>query len=182
MTFSKKIFFIALSAITVLSGCSKQQFNNNSQGGVFGAFYPVQKMSTLEKMSDLETLYSLESEKEGSSVYGKKDSHNDESVANLELKNRSSDLSPASIAGVWNLSMDGTNCRIATPQTKFGQGYRAAPLRCSGSISRINSWGIKGKKLYFYDKSGRMVIVLYSSNLDRFEGYTSDDQPVILSR
>ncbi|WP_455476108.1 AprI/Inh family metalloprotease inhibitor [Bartonella sp. B17] len=184
MTFSKKLLFIVLSVITILSGCSTQRFNNNGKGGIRGIFYPVQnqKMSTFEVMADPEIPNSLEFEEADSAMYDKGDSRSDEFVTNLELPNGSVDLFPASIAGVWNISGAGKTCRIATPQTKFGQGYRAAPLGCSGVASRIKSWAVKGKKLYFYDKSGRTVVVLYSSNLNHFKGITFDNHPVFLNR
>ncbi len=182
MTFSKTSFFVAILAVIILNGCSTSWFENNNQDNSLKAFYPIQQMSTFEMMSDPETFYSSESETADASVYEKEDSRRGEQMANLELPNNAIDLFPASIAGVWNLSIGGKFCRIATPQTKFGQGYRAAPLHCPRIISRINSWAIKGKKLYFYDNSGRVAVALYSSNINRFEGRTFDNQLVVLSR
>ena len=40
------------------------------------------------------------------------------------------DLTPSSIGGVWTVSVSGQSCKIATSQTKYGQGFRAGPLRC----------------------------------------------------
>ncbi|EJF79221.1 Protease inhibitor Inh [Candidatus Bartonella washoeensis] len=177
MTFSKNSVFIVISIITLLAGCSTLRFENNDRGGALEVFYPLQKMSVSEAMTDLST-----SEVEDPSVYEKGDSRSDERMASLELPSGAIDLYPASIAGVWNLSVGGKLCRIATPQTKFGQGFRAGPLHCSGIVARVKSWAIKGKKLYFYDNSGRIVVVLYSSNVDRFEGRTLDNQPVVLRR
>ncbi len=49
------------------------------------------------------------------------------------------DLTPGSVAGVWNASLGGQSCKIATPQTKYGQGYRAGPLRCPGELGNLAS-------------------------------------------
>ncbi|WP_367717494.1 hypothetical protein AB2N04_05165 [Nitratireductor sp. GISD-1A_MAKvit] len=39
------------------------------------------------------------------------------------------EVSTGSVAGVWSVNVAGQSCRVATPQTKFGSGYRAGP-RC----------------------------------------------------
>ncbi|WP_336278675.1 AprI/Inh family metalloprotease inhibitor [Bartonella sp. CB175] len=181
MTFSKNSFFVAISAITILGGCLPSQFKNNDKGDAVEVFYPTQQTLTSDLMSYPETSHSSETEKKNTS-YEEEYSGGNERMANLELPSNAVELFPASIAGVWNLSVGGKHCRIATPQTKFGRGYRAAPLRCPGIVSRVNSWAIKGKKLYFYDNSGRIVVSLYSSNINRFEGHTLDYYQVILSR
>ncbi|WP_019220966.1 AprI/Inh family metalloprotease inhibitor [Bartonella senegalensis] len=177
MTFSKKTFLIVISMITLLTGCSTSRFENNDGGGPLEVFYPVQSISVPQTMSDLST-----SQTADASSYEKEDSQSDGRMANLEMPENAVDLFPASISGVWNLSIGGKVCRIATPQTKFGQGYRAGPLHCPGIVSQVNSWTVKGKRLYFYNKSGRIVVTLYSSNVDRFEGRTIDNYPVVLSR
>ncbi|WP_455481967.1 AprI/Inh family metalloprotease inhibitor [Bartonella sp. B35(2025)] len=179
MAFSKILFFVAVSSIIILGGCSISQFETNGRSNTSGVSYPIQQMSTPEIMTDLSTSKTVDT-----SAYEKEDSRSNEQMANLELPNGSgsANLFPASIAGVWNLSIGNKICRIATPQTKFGQGYRAGPLNCPGIISQINSWAIKGKRLYFYDNSGRAVVTLYSSNVDHFKGRTLDGHPVILSR
>ncbi len=178
MIFSKKTFLIVISIITFLTGCSTSRFENNDRGGSLEFFYPVQSISVPQTMSDL----SSSPQTTNTLLYEKGDSQSDGQMANLELPGNAIDLFPASIAGVWNLSMGGKVCRIATPQTKFGQGYRAGPLHCPGIFSQVNSWTVKGKRLYFYNNSGRIVVTLYSSNVDRFEGYTLDGYPVVLSR
>ncbi|KEC56052.1 AprI/Inh family metalloprotease inhibitor [Bartonella koehlerae] len=178
MTFSKKTFLIVISITTFLTGCSTLQFKNNDRGSPLKVFYPVRSISVPQTMSDL----SISPQTTSTLLYEKGDSQSDGRMANLELPGDAIDLFPASIAGVWNLSMDGKVCRIATPQTKFGQGYRAGPLHCPGIVSQVKSWTVKGKKLYFYNNSGRIVVTLYSSNIDHFEGYTLDGYPVVLSR
>ena len=64
------------------------------------------------------------------------------------------DLSAGSVAGVWNATVAGQSCRIATPQTKFGQGYRAGPLRCPVPVASVKSWNVAGKQLVLYDENG----------------------------
>ncbi len=181
MSFSKISFFVALSTVMLLGGCSTTRFDSNDGSNALEVFYPSQQMTTLE-VSDLSSTSSSISESANASMYEKGDSQSDGRMANLELPSNATDLFPASIAGVWNLSMGGKVCRIATPQTKFGQGYRAGPLQCPGIASQVRSWAVKGKRLYFYNNSGRVIFVLYSSNVDRFEGRTLDDHPVVLSR
>ncbi|WP_409361298.1 AprI/Inh family metalloprotease inhibitor [Bartonella heixiaziensis] len=181
MSFSKISFFVALLTATLLSGCLTSRFDSNDSGNTLEVFYPLQQIQT-EVMSDVSSSHSLASEVADASMYEKGDSQSDGRMASLELPSNAIDLFPASIAGVWNLSVGGKVCRIATPQTKFGQGFRAGPLHCPGIVSQVNSWAVKGKRLYFYNRAGRVIIALYSSNVDRFEGRTLDDHPVVLSR
>ncbi|GAA5096434.1 AprI/Inh family metalloprotease inhibitor [Bartonella acomydis] len=181
MSFSKISFFVAISTVVFLGGCSTSRFDSNDSSNTLEVFYPPQQMQT-EVMSDVAYSRSPISEKVDGSMYEKGDSQSDGRMASLELPGNAIDLFPASIAGVWNLSMGGKVCRIATPQTKFGQGYRAGPLHCPGIVSQVNSWAVKGKRLYFYNNSGRVIVSLHSSNIDRFEGRTLDGYPVVLSR
>lgn len=92
------------------------------------------------------------------------------------------DLTPGSVAGVWNASMGGQSCKVATPQTKYGQGYRAGPLRCPGELANLASWSVNGKQLVLYDASGGTVASLYSSGQGRFDGQTTGGQSLSLSR
>lgn len=180
MSFSKISFFVALSTVTFLGGCLTSRFDRIDSNDTLEVFYPLQQMSK-EVMSDVSSS-SLAAEAADASIYEKGDSQSDGRMTSLELPSNAIDLFSASIAGVWNLSMGGRVCRIATPQTKFGQGYRAGPLHCPGIASQVRSWAVKGKRLYFYNSSGRVIITLYSSNAHRFEGRTLDDHPVVLSR
>ncbi|MBB5073729.1 hypothetical protein HNQ69_000855 [Bartonella callosciuri] len=181
MSFSKILFFVAMSTIILLGGCSTSRFDSDNSGHTSEVFYPLQQLPT-EVMTEISSSRLSTSKAADVSRYEKEDSQSDRQIANLELPSNAIDLFPASIAGVWNLSVGGKVCRIATPQTKFGQGYRAGPLNCPGIVSQVNSWAIKGKKLYFYNNSGRVIVTLYSSNVDRFEGLTLDNYPVVLSR
>lgn len=92
------------------------------------------------------------------------------------------EITPGAVAGVWNASLGGQSCKIATPQTKFGQGYRAGPLRCPGELSGLASWAVKGSQLVLYDAGGGTVATLYSSGGSRFDGQTSGGQSISLSR
>ena len=98
------------------------------------------------------------------------------------LEQSAADISAGSVAGVWNASVAGQTCRIATPQTRFGQGFRAGPLRCSAPLAGVKSWNVSGKQLALYDESGSVLARLYSSGGSRFDGQTSSGQPVSLSR
>jgi hypothetical protein len=92
------------------------------------------------------------------------------------------DITAGSVAGVWNATVAGQGCRIATPQTKFGQGFRAGPLRCPTPLNGVKSWNVEGKQLALYDESGGVLARLYASGGERFDGQTSTGLPVSLSR
>ena len=80
------------------------------------------------------------------------------------------DLTAASVAGVWNVNVSGQSCKVATPQTKFGAGYRAGPLHCPAPIDGIKSWNVSGKQLTLYDDNGGTLARLYSSGGSKFHG------------
>lgn len=92
------------------------------------------------------------------------------------------DITAGSVAGVWNASVAGQTCRVATPQTKFGQGYRAGPLRCPAPLDGVKSWSVAGKQLTLYDENGGTLARLYFSAPEKFDGQTESGVPVSLSR
>ncbi|MGD9913345.1 MAG: AprI/Inh family metalloprotease inhibitor [Rhizobiaceae bacterium] len=92
------------------------------------------------------------------------------------------DLTAGSVAGVWNASVQGQSCKVATPQTKFGAGFRAGPLRCPAPLDGVKSWNVAGKQLTLYDESGGALARLYSSGAERFDGQTQSGMPVSLTR
>jgi hypothetical protein len=92
------------------------------------------------------------------------------------------DLTAGSVAGVWSVSVSGQSCKVATPQTKFGQGFRAGPLHCPPPIDGIKSWNVAGKQLTLYDESGSALARLYSSGAARFDGQTTSGLPISLTR
>ncbi|HHZ10841.1 MAG TPA: AprI/Inh family metalloprotease inhibitor [Rhizobiales bacterium] len=92
------------------------------------------------------------------------------------------DLTAGSVAGVWNATVAGQGCRIATPQTKFGQGYRAGPLRCPAPLDGVKSWNVAGKQLTLYDETGAVLARLYSSGGEKFDGQTEGGLPISLTR
>lgn len=92
------------------------------------------------------------------------------------------DLTAGSVAGVWNASVSGQTCKVATPQTKFGAGFRAGPLRCPAPVDGVKSWNVSGKQLSLYDESGSVLARLYSSSPGQFDGQTSTGLPISLSR
>lgn len=98
------------------------------------------------------------------------------------LEQSAPEITAGSVAGVWNASVGGQSCRVATPQTRFGQGYRAGPLRCPAPLDGVKSWNVEGKQLALYDDNGNVLARLYSSGGERFDGQTSSGQPVSLSR
>lgn len=92
------------------------------------------------------------------------------------------DVTAGSVAGVWNASVSGQSCKVATPQTKFGAGFRAGPLRCPAPIDGVKSWNVAGKQLTLYDESGGTLARLYSSGPEKFDGQTESGLPISLTR
>lgn len=92
------------------------------------------------------------------------------------------DLTAGGVAGVWTVSMAGQSCKVATPQTRFGSGFRAGPLRCPAPMDGVKSWNVAGKQLSFYDASGTVVAQLYQAGAEQFNGQTSTGLPVSLGR
>ncbi len=92
------------------------------------------------------------------------------------------DISAGSVAGVWNATVAGQGCRVATPQTRFGEGFRAGPLRCPAPLDGVKSWNVSGSQLTLYGDGGSALASLSSTGEGRFDGQTSTGQPVSLSR
>jgi hypothetical protein len=92
------------------------------------------------------------------------------------------EVTTSSVAGVWNATVSGQSCKVATPQTKFGAGFRAGPLRCPAPLDGVKSWNVSGKQLSLYDADGGVLARLYSSGAERFDGQTETGVPVSLSR
>jgi Protease inhibitor Inh len=85
------------------------------------------------------------------------------------------------VAGVWNVSLAGQSCKVATPQTKFGQGFRAGPLKCPAEMANVKSWNVAGKQLVMYDEGGATIARLYSTG-NGFSGQTAGGAPISFSR
>ena len=92
------------------------------------------------------------------------------------------DVTATSVAGVWNATVSGQSCKVATPQTKYGAGFRAGPLRCPAPLDGVKSWNVAGKQLALYDADGGVLARLYSSGAERFDGQTQSGVPISLSR
>jgi len=92
------------------------------------------------------------------------------------------DVSAGAVAGVWNASVSGQSCKVATPQTKFGAGFRAGPLRCPAPLDGVKSWSVAGKQLTLHDANGGALARLYSSGPEKFDGQTESGIPVSLTR
>jgi hypothetical protein len=92
------------------------------------------------------------------------------------------DITAGGVAGVWTASVSGQSCKVATPQTKFGAGFRAGPLRCPAPIDGVKSWNVAGKQLTLHDANGGVLARLYSSGPEKFDGQTESGVPISLSR
>lgn len=92
------------------------------------------------------------------------------------------DVTIGGVAGVWSVSTGGQSCKVATPQTKYGQGFRAGPLKCPGDMGNVKSWNVAGKQLVFYDENGGKLATLYQTAPGKFDGQTIGGSPVSLTR
>ena len=92
------------------------------------------------------------------------------------------DVTVSSVAGVWSVSLAGQSCKVATPQTKYGQGFRAGPLKCPGEMANVKSWNVAGKQLSLYDENGATIARLFTTTPGRFDGQTTGGSPISLSR
>jgi hypothetical protein len=92
------------------------------------------------------------------------------------------DLTAGGVAGVWNATVSGQTCKVATPQTKFGAGFRAGPLRCPAPIDGVKSWNVSGKQLTLHNADGSVLARLYSSGPEKFDGQTESGLPISLTR
>lgn len=91
-------------------------------------------------------------------------------------------VTPAAVSGVWTAVVNGMQCRLVTPQTKAGQGYRAAAPNCPSLLAQVGSWNVSGKQLLLYDKSGKNLAVLYSGADSRFVGRARGGAALALHR
>jgi len=105
-----------------------------------------------------------------------------EQVAALEAPGNALEMSASSIAGVWQASVDGMPCQIATPMTKFGQGYRAGPMRCPAALAQVNMWNVQGRELVLYNREGSPQATLYSTNGTSFIGRSLNGAQITLTR
>ncbi|RWX62082.1 AprI/Inh family metalloprotease inhibitor, partial [Mesorhizobium sp. M2A.F.Ca.ET.039.01.1.1] len=53
---------------------------------------------------------------------------------------------------------------------------------CPAPIDGIKSWNVAGKQLTLYDENGGSLARLYSSGGEKFDGQTSNGQPISLTR
>lgn len=181
MTISKNsIFGLSVMAL-MLAGCASSRFGNNGGGEPPQVVMPGPVSSGGISQSTLPPPSGSFPAAPDNSVSANNPDASTQ-VANMQPPSNASDLTPASVAGVWKASIGGLNCQIATPQTKYGQGYRAGPLHCPAAFTTVSSWAVNGKQLNFYDGSGSPVATLYSVGPSRFEGNTVNGQAVVLSR
>lgn len=176
-----KFGLLAIAAGTILSGCQSSRFDTMTPSSQPPApLMPAPTTSVQKSITDNQNSNQFPTTPQPD--YGNMgDDQGNTQVASLPPA-AAVDLTPGKVAGVWNVSLAGQTCKVATPQTKFGQGYRAGPLRCPGELASLASWAVNGKQLNLYDASGSTVASLYSSGESRFDGQTSGGQPISLSR
>ncbi|WP_295894744.1 AprI/Inh family metalloprotease inhibitor [uncultured Bartonella sp.] len=182
MTVSRNSLLVLTVMATMLAGCANSRLGNNGGGEPPQVVMPGPASSGGVSQSELPPPSDNFPAAPNNSISSNNTQPQQTEVASLQPPTNASDLTPGAIAGVWKASVGGLNCQIATPQTKYGQGYRAGPLHCPEAFSKVSSWAVSGKQLNFYDGSGSPVATLYSAGPSRFEGNTTTGQAVILSR
>ena len=93
----------------------------------------------------------------------------------------SGEMTVKRVAGVWNATILGTTCKLATPQTKFGEGFRAGPLHCPTPLDSVKSWNLAEKELVLYGATGTVLARLHFAG-GRFDGQFGSGEPITLSR
>jgi len=87
------------------------------------------------------------------------------------------------LVGAWTVSTGGSHCQIFLALTKWSGGYRAASRKCSAvSISDVQAWDVKGKKVILVDSSGSIAATLYRSANERYDGSTKSGGAISFSR
>lgn len=175
MTYFKLGFAGATAALLVLSGCQSQRFSSINTPPPSTVAQPLEP-------APAGTVTAGQLPPPGAPGSFPEAPSGPAAPAPMQVAANAVDLTPGSIAGVWNASVSGQGCRVATPQTKFGQGYRAGPLHCPAPLDGVKSWNVSGKELALYDQGGAVLARLYSSGGQRFDGQTASGQPISLSR
>ncbi|WP_439272935.1 protease inhibitor Inh/omp19 family protein [Pseudochrobactrum sp. HB0163] len=176
-----KIGLLGLAAATILAGCQSSRFDTMAGNTPPNAQRPARAAPLRPAPTTAVQSATLNDVNAAQYPANPGDMNTGTQVASLPPSS-SVDLTPGKVAGVWSASLAGQNCKVATPQTKFGQGYRAGPLRCPGELANLSSWAVNGKQLVLYDANGGTIASLYSSADGRFDGQTSGGQPISLSR
>jgi len=170
MSCTKTALAGSISALLLIAGCTSGRFSSPYQ--------TYQSQPTIRTAPVGEISQSQLPPPDGMNGYPQ----DNEQIAALETPNNALELSPDSIAGVWKASLDGMPCQIATPMTKFAQGYRAGVMRCPVALSSINVWNVQGRELVFYNRGGEVQATLYSTSGTSFIGRTREGIPLSLTR
>jgi hypothetical protein len=180
MTYFKTAILTALVASTALAGCTSQRFSsiNTHQSTIAEPLEPA-PAGTVTAGEQLPPPAGAGAMQPGAFPTAPA---GPAAGGQMQVASNAVDLSAGSVAGVWNASINGQGCRVATPQTKFGQGFRAGPLHCPSPLDGIKSWNVSGKELALYDQNGGVLAKLYSTGGERFEGQTVGGMPVSLTR
>jgi len=163
----------AASLLLLVAGCTSERFSGSSQ--IYQRPAPI-RAAPMGQVSQSQL------PPPDGSYDMSRSSVEDTQMAALETPGNALELSAASIAGVWQAAVDGMPCQIATPMTKFGQGYRAGPMRCPVALSNVNAWNVQGQELILYNRDGEAQATLYSTNGTSFVGRSQDGAQIILTR
>lgn len=181
MTVRKTLAFLAVASSMVIAGCQSERFGNEPavrpqplpaapSGSVQGSALPPPSSP------------GMNSPQQFPQAPAQQQASLDPSLGQSPTDTNAPDVTPASVAGVWSANVAGQSCRIATPQTRFGSGYRAGPLRCPAPVDGVKSWSVSGKQLTLHDANGGALANLSSSGSGRFDGQTQNGVPISLSR
>lgn len=92
------------------------------------------------------------------------------------------DVTKETMVGAWKVAAGSGSCQMMLSLTKMSADFRAASLRCPGTAAGVAAWNVAGKQVVLKDNGGNTVARLYSSGPERFDGQTTDGQPISFSR
>lgn len=92
------------------------------------------------------------------------------------------DVTKEAMVGAWKVAAGAGSCQMMLSLTKMSADFRAASLRCPGTAAGVAAWNVAGKQVVLKDNGGNTVARLYSSGPERYDGQTSDGQPISFSR
>lgn len=87
------------------------------------------------------------------------------------------------LLGGWKLASGGDNCQLFMTLTTWSGGYRATSRGCSSpQLQKISAWDLSGRQVSLKGADGSTVATLAGAGAERFQGQTSNGQPVSISR
>ena len=92
-------------------------------------------------------------------------------------------LGRTELLGGWTVTSSGESCKLFMNLTTWSGGYRASTRGCAaGVLGQIAAWDLNGSQVVMKDSGGTVLAHLFKSAPERFNGQTSDGQPIAFFR